>query len=104
MTFENKQLTCLNCQRDFLFTVGEQEFFALKQLINVPKRCPDCRAAVKAKREGRTPPTMYEVTCEACGQQAQVAFKPTGKSPVYCTGCFHTKRQKTEVPQASEGM
>jgi CxxC-x17-CxxC domain-containing protein len=96
MPFEDKQLICLTCQREFLFTVGEQEFFALKQLVNVPKRCPDCRIAVKAEREGRTPPTMHDVTCEGCGQQTRVAFKPTGKSPVYCTSCFHTRKSKSD--------
>jgi CxxC-x17-CxxC domain-containing protein len=96
MPFEDKQLNCITCEREFTFTAGEQEFFALKDLRNIPKRCPDCRRAEKAQREGKAPPTLFEVKCENCGQQTTVAFKPTGKSPVYCTGCFHDKR-KSEV-------
>jgi hypothetical protein len=40
--FKSKFLTCCECNRDFLFDIGEQSFFASKQLSE-PKRCPECR-------------------------------------------------------------
>lgn len=39
---QDKLLTCCDCGADFLFTIGEQIFFASKQLSE-PKRCKACR-------------------------------------------------------------
>ena len=40
--FEDKQLTCVDCESIFLFTKGEQYYFASKGLVE-PKRCSRCR-------------------------------------------------------------
>ncbi len=47
---EDKTLTCKDCGSEFIFTVGEQEFYKEKQLENEPKRCNNCRSAKKANR------------------------------------------------------
>lgn len=31
---------------------------------------------------------MHEVTCDKCGKNCKVPFKPTGDKPVYCSDCF----------------
>ncbi len=31
---------------------------------------------------------MHDITCDDCGADAQVPFKPTGDKPVYCRDCF----------------
>lgn len=38
--------------------------------------------------ERRRPLEMHEVTCDKCGKQCEVPFKPTGDKPVYCSECF----------------
>ena len=45
---QDKTLSCKDCNADFTFTVGEQEFYAEKGFTNEPTRCPDCRKARKA--------------------------------------------------------
>ena len=50
---EDKTLTCRDCGVEFLFTVGEQEFYKEKGFENEPVRCPDCRRAKKMQRENR---------------------------------------------------
>ena len=35
---------------DFVFTEGEQQFYAEKGFTNEPQRCPECRKARKAQR------------------------------------------------------
>lgn len=55
---EDQILYCRQCARMFIFTVGEQAFYARKQLIGPPGRCADCRLArrqgVRAQRyDGR---------------------------------------------------
>lgn len=47
---EDKTIVCVDCGKEFVFTVGEQEFYKEKGFENEPKRCPDCRRAKKAQR------------------------------------------------------
>lgn len=50
---EDKKITCKDCGKEFIFTVGEQEFFKEKGFENDPVRCPDCRRARKAQKMNR---------------------------------------------------
>ena len=43
MAFQDKTLTCKECGKEFIFTAGEQEFYAEKGFENEPARCRDCR-------------------------------------------------------------
>lgn len=43
-------ILCRDCREKFVFTAGEQEFYAEKG-FTPPKRCPKCRTARKIKRE-----------------------------------------------------
>ena len=38
---EDKTIVCVDCGKEFVFTVGEQEFYKEKGFENEPKRCPD---------------------------------------------------------------
>ena len=51
---EDKTLVCKDCGKEFIFTVGEQEFFKEKGFDNDPVRCPECRKARKAQRNNRS--------------------------------------------------
>lgn len=37
-TYEDKTLVCKDCGKEFVFTAGEQEFYAQKGLTNEPKK------------------------------------------------------------------
>lgn len=47
---KERTINCVECKKDFKFTVGEQEFFLSKKLSQ-PKRCPECRKARKKNKE-----------------------------------------------------
>ncbi len=49
---EDKTLVCVDCGQEFIFTVGEQEFYKEKQLASEPKRCKACRDKKKQGRRG----------------------------------------------------
>jgi CxxC-x17-CxxC domain-containing protein len=86
--YEDKTLTCKDCGVDFIFTAGEQDFYAEKGLTNQPQRCKRCRDAKKAASGQRQ---MFETTCFDCGGIARVPFKPReGRedTPVYCSTCI----------------
>jgi CxxC-x17-CxxC domain-containing protein len=104
MALTDLTLYCRDCNSEFVFTVGEQEFYASRGLTNQPSRCPECRAARKSQggygsnRGGgggggsyREPRQMYTVTCSSCGNEAQVPFQPRGDKPVYCSDCYQAQ-------------
>ena len=123
MSYADKALTCRDCQQAFVFTSGEQEFFASRGFTNEPSRCPDCRAARRSERGGssytsggystgggyssggyssgggygggRREREMFSVTCSACGNEALVPFQPRGDKPVYCSDCFSKQRSSS---------
>ena len=37
--YEDKTLVCKECGNEFVFTAGEQEFYAEKGFVNEPQRC-----------------------------------------------------------------
>lgn len=47
---EDKTLKCKECGQDFVFSAGEQEFYAQKGFQNEPVRCAPCRQARKKER------------------------------------------------------
>lgn len=84
--FQDKTLQCKDCGKDFVFTVGEQEFYAEKGFQNEPTRCKDCRVARKSSvRQSRE---MHSATCAQCGAEAKVPFKPRNDRPILCSDCF----------------
>lgn len=91
--YEDKTLTCKDCGSEFVFTAGEQEFYAEKGLMNEPQRCKSCRDSKrKARRSGER--VMHDVICAECGKPAQVPFEPTeGGRPIYCDECFKAHKQ-----------
>jgi CxxC-x17-CxxC domain-containing protein len=100
----DRTLTCRDCGNTFTFTEGEQDFYTQKG-FSEPVRCPDCRQAKRANRNGggydsygdgggggygRSERTMTDVVCANCGKETQVPFVPRGDKPVYCSDCFST--------------
>src|ERR1700679_1893065 len=97
MLFQDKDLTCRDCSKTFVFSAGEQEFFHAKGLINEPKRCPNCRILMRVQRSGEDPNRTAEVACAECGSPTRVPFQPKGYRPVYCSYCFRTKKLEGQV-------
>ena len=99
--YTDETLSCVDCNASFIFSRGEQEFFAMKGFTNKPNRCPDCRAARKASGGGGRSSNrggyggqreMFQATCTQCGGVAEVPFQPRGDKPVYCRDCFASKQ------------
>ncbi|MBI2941097.1 MAG: zinc-ribbon domain containing protein, partial [Chloroflexi bacterium] len=106
MHYDDKLLRCRDCGMDFVFTAGEQEFYARKGLLHEPTRCTACRAL----RKGRTTPDagarvangsgndhgttvgerrqFFYTICTECGGEARDPFQTRTDRPVYCSDCF----------------
>ena len=72
--FEDKTLVCKDCGKEFVWTAGEQEFYASRGFENQPQRCKPCRDARK--------------NSTSCGKACKVPFQPREDRPVYCSECF----------------
>lgn len=92
LMYTDKTLKCKDCGADFVFTAGEQEFYAEKGFENEPQRCKACRDAKKNASRGQR--QFFEATCAVCGGVARVPFEPKGDRPVLCSECF--AKQKGE--------
>jgi len=102
MEFQDRTLRCADCGADFVWTGGEQAFFADKHFTNEPKRCKACKSK-RAQRRAVGPAagrdrTETRATCSACGKETTVPFKPSQGRPVYCRDCFQQRR-----PRGSHG-
>ncbi len=96
-TVQDKIIKCRDCGQEFVFTAGEQEFFAQKG-FSEPIRCSACRAARKSSRgeggfTGSREREMYPAVCGQCGKATQVPFQPRSDRPVYCSECFSAQRR-----------
>jgi CxxC-x17-CxxC domain-containing protein len=94
MEFVDRELTCVQCSKTFIFSSGEQQYFFDKGFNNDPKRCKQCNAL-----GGRRVRVETRVKCSECGIDTTVPFKPTGKRPVLCSACF---KKQANHPQTSD--
>ncbi|MBO5050806.1 MAG: zinc-ribbon domain containing protein [Clostridia bacterium] len=88
--YQDKTLKCKDCGNDFVFTAGEQEFYAEKGFQNEPQRCKACRDARKNGAKGAR--EMFSAVCADCGKECKVPFNPTEGKAVYCSECFAARR------------
>ena len=84
--YEDKTLTCKDCGNEFVFTAGEQEFYAEKGFENEPQRCKECRMARKNAARGAR--EYHTAVCASCGGEARIPFEPKDDRLVYCSDCF----------------
>jgi DNA-directed RNA polymerase subunit RPC12/RpoP len=54
------ELVCRDCGEKFIFTAGEQEFYADKGFLHEPTRCPRCRSRREAPGQRRPAPRDQE--------------------------------------------
>jgi len=115
MAFNDRELTCRDCGGPFIFTSGEQEFYATKGLQHDPVRCPNCRQQRKLVRPedreetprfgvysswgGRTPRQLHVASCAQCAKMTEVPFVSRGDRPVYCSDCYNDMRRKQEAAE-----
>ncbi len=93
MALEDKVLVCRDCGKEFIFSVGEQEFYMSRGLLSEPTRCRECRSARRRNRSDENR-QMYPAICASCGAECEVPFEPRSGRPVYCNECFAKMRSR----------
>ena len=97
MEYRDKPLVCVECHESFIWTAGEQLFYADKQFKNEPKRCKDCKTKRNARigqagHGGARERVETVARCSSCGKETTVPFRPTQGRPVYCKECFQQRK------------
>ena len=72
--YEDKTLVCKDCGAEFVFTAGEQEFYAEKGFVNEPKRCKSCRDAKKNASGNKPEREMFKHTGQWHSESAVPCF------------------------------
>ena len=98
-------IICINCEQDFIWTTGEQQFYRDKGLQNPPKRCKPCKqaknerivAAQAAQLSGIKQKIEVAVDCDNCKTNTTVPFYPSQGRPVFCRSCFLAMQKNNEV-------
>lgn len=96
--YQDKTLICRDCGAEFIWSAGEQEFFAQKGFDKPPTRCPECRKKRRTERDGGKsgtapssgPKQMHDIVCSNCGKTGQVPFEPKSAN-VLCADCFKNR-------------
>jgi CxxC-x17-CxxC domain-containing protein len=94
MEYRDRVLKCAECKEDFVFTAGEQLFFADKGFKNEPRRCKKCKAkrGSSLAAGGNFAQSETSTVCSQCGKETTVPFKPRLGRPVFCRECFQQRR------------
>ena len=97
--FQDKNILCIDCGEEFVWSNGEQIFFRDKGLTNPPKRCKNCKqakndrlAAVSAAQAAGVKQRIeVAVHCARCHSYTTVPFYPSQGRPVFCRSCYLEK-------------
>ncbi len=87
--YQDKTLVCKECGVEFVFSAGEQEFYAEREL-DAPQRCKECRNARKSRQPHRV---MYEIVCAQCGKVDKIPFEPRHDIAIYCNECYNKNKE-----------
>ena len=99
--FSDQTIACLDCGVDFVFSAGEQAFFAEKGYVSGKSRCTECTAAKKARfGEASGPGTAAReraarTTCYTCGQTGH-SSKQCKDAP--CYNCNQKGHKSKDCP------
>jgi CxxC-x17-CxxC domain-containing protein len=100
MIFKEKLLHCYNCNKNFTFSVEEQELRSSRGYPNDPVNCPVCRRARKSNiskheksdDDSSSNRQMFSVVCTQCRKALRVPFQPRPGKPIYCIDCLRQIR------------
>ncbi len=85
---------CRDCKNEWTFSVLEQALYHEKGYQNDPSRCKECRDVRKERKAPRASHNQgYSGSCDDCGVDTQVPFRPSPGRPIYCFDCYRKRRR-----------
>lgn len=99
MAFQDKTLTCKECGKEFIFTAGEQEFYAEKGFENEPARCRDCRDKRRRSREGGEQRRCTRSSVQSAVKKRK--FRSNRRTTARCTAAIASARERHSTERQS---
>jgi len=90
--YKDKTIVCQDCGKRFVFTAGEQEFYAERGFQSEPQRCMRCR---ENRKVARKKPAI--TVCPSCGKFIRNASRGNSNHPTYCSECIKKLQAKIKV-------
>jgi CxxC-x17-CxxC domain-containing protein len=107
--YEDRIIHCLDCGKDILFTVKQQEFFK-KKGFTPPKRCLPCRLVYRQLLRKHPelctdgPVTTWDYFCADCGAYVKLPFELSKGKKAFCRRCIETKMKKDKQKLESQTL
>ena len=96
MEFQDRILTCVDCGAEFVWTAGEQQFFADKNFKNEPKRCKACKSKRASRPAGGAAGARTGAkpsrTVRAAARRRRYLSSRRKARPVFCKECFQSRK------------
>ena len=86
---QSKTRTCRNCKGEFIVEPNDFGFYE-KMKVPPPTFCPDCRR--QRRWAWRNNMSLYNRTCELCGNGVVSIYHPDSGLTIYCNKCWWSDR------------
>lgn len=101
MSFEDKTITCVDCDQEFAHTAEDQARYAERGFTNDPKRCRECREKRKSDKDRQPEEGDITLVCSECGSdfihsardQAYYSQRGFTSEPKRCRGCREKRKE-----------
>ncbi len=109
MELTEKLLYCVECQKNFIFSISEQKYYQEKGFLHPPKRCKQCRPVKTFSSDNENNHyenldqsnyisrrrKRWQIVCSACGCESSIPFAPKPGRALYCPTCYKKLGGKT---------
>jgi CxxC-x17-CxxC domain-containing protein len=100
MSYQDRTLTCLDCNQSFTFSADDQRYHAEKGYNNEPKRCTSCR---QARRNSGGGSSSYGSSYGSGGYSSGYGSSSYGSSGYGSSGGYSSRREMHDVVCAQCG-
>ena len=83
--FEDMEIDCKTCQKEFKWSAKEQEHYKSKGFMKKPQKCSRCREKANKLRDQN----MFYVHCATCDNDAVFISPPPKDRVAICSECYN---------------
>ena len=82
--YKDRKLICKTCQKDFIWSAKEQQYYEKKGFKKQPQKCSGCREKANKLRNS----SMFYIHCGLCDNDAAMISPPPKDRVAICQECY----------------